>query len=175
MGSPKGGFFSGEEHMTVNDRIAATAWLVVGGNPLLDKLAHGWCLQGVRLVIEHALHWPSHELYRRYLVAGTTGREGDDAERLAAARTDPYASDLEASMKRLGLAIPGEAKLPGDLVFDYERAKPIGHTGIYLGNNLVLEVVSPAHRPRSFTRRNICLTPYPDWTPTLVARLPQEA
>lgn len=160
--------------MDTNERIANTCWQIAGGNTLLDKLAHGFCLQGVRLVIEYALHWPSHDLYRRYLVAGTTGREGGEAERLAAARADPYASDLEASMKRLGLAIPGEAKQPGDLVFDYERAKPIGHTGIYLGNNLILEVVSPAHRPRSFSRANICLTPYPDWSPTLVARLPQE-
>jgi hypothetical protein len=157
-----------------NDRIVNVCWQVAGGNPLLDDLAHGFCLKGVRLVIEYALHWPSHDLYRRLLVTGTTGREGDEAERLKAARADPWAADLEASMKQLGLVVSGEAKRPGDLVFDHNKAKPIGHVGLYVGQNLILEVVSPHHRPRSFSRRNICLTPYPEWTPTLVARLPQD-
>jgi hypothetical protein len=160
--------------VTVNERITNAAWLVVTGNPLLDKLAHGFCLKGVRLVIEYALHWPSHDLYRRLLVTGTTGREGDEAERLKAAKADPWAADLERSMKQLNLAVPGDAKRPGDLVFDHAKAAPIGHVGLYVGQNLILEVVSPHHRPRSFSRNNICLTPYPEWTPTLVARLPQD-
>lgn len=151
----------------MNELIASRAWDVVRGNPLLDGTERGWCLQAVRRVVEASLGWDDHELYWRYGVARTTQGRAD--------RTDWtwWAADIEAAMKELDLAVPAEHREPGDLVFRYLAARPYGHVAIFLGHDLVLEVIDPAHRPRSMFRGDIAVTPYGYWEPTLVARLTQ--
>lgn len=155
--------------LSTNEAITNTCWRIAAGNPLLNQLEHGWCLMGARMIVEYALHWKDMEFYRRFGRARTT--QG------AEARSDWswWAADIEKSMKELGFAVNGDAKKPGDLVFNYRAAKPYGHVGIYAGRNLILEVVDPVYRPNSFSRRSICFTPFPDWEPTLVARLPQDS
>lgn len=145
--------------------VAQSARAVLEGHPLLDGVRPGWCLQAVRLVVEHALKLPPGGFYTRYGVARTERSIG---------RTDWswWASDLEASAKQLGLAVPFAARLPGDLVFSHELAAPIGHVAILATHGAMLEVTDPRRRPTSLTRGAICLTPWDTWSPTLVARLP---
>lgn len=147
-------------------RVADVALAVQEGDTLLDGSRRGWCLQAVRLVVERALGLPPGGFYSRYGVARTTGAPG---------RTDPswWASDLEASMKRLGASVPFAARLPGDLVFSHRLAAPVGHVGILVSRGTILEVTDPRRRPRAFARGDVCLTPWGSWEPTLVARLPE--
>ncbi|MCK9513794.1 MAG: hypothetical protein M0R28_21565 [Pigmentiphaga sp.] len=131
-----------------------------------------YCLQFVRVVIEDALKLPSHDFYRRHLVDGTTRRGDDPQRRLAEARADPWASDLERSMKLQGLAVPALLRRGGDLVFDHRAAEPIGHVGILLDRNWVVESIHPANRPTSINLPNfVSITPYSARPWTLVARL----
>lgn len=145
--------------------VARSARAVLEGSPLLDGVRPGWCLMAVRLVVEHALALPAGGFYRGFGVARTERSVG---------RTDWswWASDIEASMKRLGLAVPFAARQPGDLVFSHELAAPIGHVAILATDGAMLEVTDPRRRPTSFVRGSVCLTPWNAWTPTLVARLP---
>ena len=132
----------------------------------------GWCLQFVRTVVEHALGWRSREFYARYLVAGTTRRPGTDAERLTAAKGDPWASDAERSMKRLGFAVPLEDRHPGDLVFNHTAAVPVGHVGVLLDHSTVLELIDARFRPDSvLLPGSLALTRLESRPWTLCARL----
>lgn len=146
-------------------KVERSARAVLEGSPLLDGVRPGWCLMAVRLLVEHALGMRPGDFYRAYGVARTERSVG---------RTDWtwWASDLEASMKRLGLAIPYAARLPGDLVFSYELAAPIGHVAVLATHGAMLEVTDPRRRPGAMHRGSVCLTPWDSWTPTLVARLP---
>lgn len=149
----------------MNEAVAEKAWDVVRGNPLLDGIERGWCLQGARMIVEAAMGWNDKEFYSRYGVKRTTqGGPG---------RTNWswWAADIEASMKQLDLAVPAGDRQPGDLIFRYKAAKPYGHVGLYLGRDLVLEVVDPDYRPRSMARGDVSVTPYGYWDPTLIARL----
>src|SRR5690606_13371980 len=132
----------------------------------------GLCLAFVRSVVERACFNGRWEFYPRYLVAATTRRRGTPEERLAAARSEPWAADAEASMKQLGFAVPSLFRRPGDLVFSWKAAPPYGHVGILLNRSTIVELVNPAYRPRSVhLPGNVSLTPYGDWPVTLVARL----
>lgn len=158
----------------MNDRIVDAA--VKAANGLYPDIARepGWCLSWVRRVVEYGcFDGRAQEFYRRYLVAGTSRRGGSEAERLAAAWRNPWAADAEASMKKLGLAVPALLRQAGDLVFNHNAAIPFGHVGILLDRDWILELVDPAFRPRSVhLPRNVQLTRYRDWPEvTLVARL----
>lgn len=145
--------------------VARTARAVLEGSTLLDGVRPGWCLMGVRLVVEHALKLPAGGFYTAYGAARTERSAG---------RVDWswWAADIEASMKRLGLAVPFAARQPGDLVFSYELAAPIGHVAVLASDGAMLEITDPRRRPTAFARGSVCLTPWGTWTPTLVARLP---
>lgn len=132
----------------------------------------GLCLAFVRVVAEHALKLPSHEFYVRYLVDGTTRRGDDPAKRLAEARADPWAADLERSMKLQGLAVPALLRRGGDLVFNHLASEPVGHVGILLDRNWLVESVDPRYRPDSINLPGcLSLTPFASRPWTLVARL----
>lgn len=158
--------------MTTNERIYASA--IKAANGLLPDAptTPGLCLAFVRVVVEKGLGLPSRELYRRWLVAGTTFRPGDDAQRLAAAHIDPWANDMQASMKKLGLGVPYILRQAGDLIFATEPPKPFGHVGILLSRGWVLELIAPGNRPTSINlARNVSVTPIGDRKWSLVARL----
>src|SRR5690625_5616425 len=116
--------------------------------------------------------WSGHELYRRFLVAGTTRRPGTPEERLAAARLDPGAADLEASAKQLGWQVPGVERQAGDLVFNHAAAAPVGHVGVLISRDVVLENIDPAFRPAGvhLGQHSLSLTPYAAVPWALVAR-----
>lgn len=155
-----------------NQRIAAAAWQAATGHLTGLPQKPGYCLMLVRLVVEHGLSWRDGELYDRHLVAATTRRPGTPAERLKAAQRNKWAADMEASVKQLGWAIPAAERLPGDLVFNHEAAAPVGHVGVLLDHNTVLENIDPAYRPGSIILPNhLALTPYASRPWTLVARV----
>lgn len=158
---------------TQNVRIQVAAWQVARGRLKGLPREHGFCLQLVRLVIEAALGLRSHELYDRWLVAGTTRRGGTDAERAAAARANPWAADFEASLKRLGAGIAFADRRAGDLLFNYHAAEPYGHVAVLLDRGTVLENMSLAFRPASIhLAPALVLTPVEAVPWTLAARVP---
>jgi len=161
--------------VTPNERITAAAWRAVLNQLNGLPTRPGWCLQAVRVIVEEALGWPSHELYRRFLVAGTSRRPGGPEQRVAAARLDPWAADMEASAKQLGWQVPGVERQAGDLVFNHAVAAPIGHVGVLISRDVVLENIDPAFRPGSvhLGHHSLSLTPYAALPWTLVARVPE--
>lgn len=156
----------------MNERIVRAAVDAANGKTPTIPTKPGLCLAFVRCVIEDALKLPSHELYRRFLVAGTSRRGNDPAANLREAKTDPWAADLEASAKKLGWAIPALLRKPGDVVFCHEAAKPVGHVAIVLSRGLVIENIHPNYRPNSIHLGNsLSITPYAAAPWTLVARV----
>lgn len=155
----------------MNERIVAS--LVLAANKRLTvPIEPYWCLKFVRIVLEHALFGGRWELYDRYLVAGTSRREGTPAERLKAAKVDPWASDFEASAKKLGWGVPSLLRKPGDLVFNHNALPPQGHVGILLTRDLVVENIAPQLRPNSIhLGSSVSITPYASLPWTLVARV----
>jgi len=180
--------------MTTGERIARSGWAVVFGEAPEPRntrgvVVAGLCLAQVRLVVEHALYGGRWELYPRHL----THRASDKPPHAK----DPWARDLEASLRAQGLT---GAKLPrtgpksdpdryvdldraaselqpGDLVFRWDTAKSdgvyIGHVAVYLGHGLLLENARPASRPQLLQHRGpTLLTPLGCWPVTTVARLP---
>lgn len=152
------------------ERIAAAAWAALWGEfDTVDRA--GLCLRFARRVVEHGLGWSGGELYRRYLVARTQS----DA---ATGRTDwtPWAADLEASLRSLGLGVPWAERQPGDLVFSHRQATPFGHVGVLLERDMVAESIRAEARPRggAFGPFRV-LSRLGDWGGvTLVARVGEE-
>jgi len=161
--------------LTVNERIVKAA--VAAANKRIPNLPQesGYCLKFVRMVVEWGLFDGRAEFYKRFLVAGTSGRGSEltPAQRLAEARQDPYAADMEASAKALGWAIPSAFRRAGDLVFDHNAAKPVGHVGVLIGRGMVLEQIHPKFRPTSIHlgHGSLSVTPYAARPWTLVARV----
>lgn len=115
----------------------------------MRQTLQGPCVQFARVVVEHALKFPGHDFYRRWLVDGPTRRGGDPAKRLAEASLDPWASVIERSMKLAGLAVPAVLRRGSDLVFNHSASEPVGHVGVLLDRNWVVESVDPLYRPES--------------------------
>lgn len=169
--------------MNVNDRIHAAAVDAVRGDVPGLPTDPGWCLTFVRVLIERALAWPSHTLYkwRTHPVTRPGG----------AAPTVPWARDMERSLKLAGMEVAGrrygpprdaeryvdvdEADLqPGDVLFRWDAAYqdevPVGHVGLYFGHRLVLESVSPLGRPGALARDATVLSRLGFWPVTTVIR-----
>lgn len=160
--------------MTTNDLIVKAAVAAANGSVPGLPTQGGWCLKTTRLIVEWALFDGRAEFYKRWLVAGTTKRGGTDKERLREARADPWAADVERSMKQLGLGVPALLRKPGDLVFNYHAAAPIGHVGILLTRDMVLENIRPDFRKGKsvhLKHGSLSITPYEALPWTLVARL----
>jgi hypothetical protein len=158
--------------------IARAAYALVRGDlPAPSK--SGLCLQLVRLVVESAYGMKPHEFYRW---------RTHPVERLPGDDNDPWARDMERSLREAGMAAlrPDEGRYvstetlllngnPGDLLFRWDTAKNargsfVGHVGILLGGGLVLENVNPAYRPASLMRGVTALTPVSKFLTTLAVR-----
>lgn len=158
----------------MNERIVKAA--VAAANQQVPRLPQqsGYCLMFVRLVVEWALFdGKDGEFYKRYLVAGTSGRGGTPAQNLKAAQSDKWAADIEASAKKLGWPVPALLRKPGDLVFNHLAAAPVGHVGILLTRGTVLENIHPSFRPDSIHlgHGSLSITPFAARPWTLVARV----
>lgn len=160
--------------MTTNDRIVKAAIAAANGQvPNLPQQS-GYCLQFVRMVVEWGLYdGRDREFYRRHLVAGTTRRGGTPLERLLEARVDPWAADMEASAKALGWPVMGILRQAGDLVFDHKAAEPVGHVGVLISKDMVLENIHRKYRPGSIHlgHGSLSITAYSARPWTLVARV----
>jgi hypothetical protein len=140
----------------MNLKIVKACWEVVQGS-LVTEGRGGFCLRFVRQVVEHAYGWKAGDFYRRFHTH--TVEENTT--------TEPWARDLERSMRSNGMAVKDPQA--GDMIFDYKRAKPYGHVALMLSNSMVLEL-SPTRR--GFARGNINLVTLKEWgTPTTVIRL----
>jgi hypothetical protein len=176
--------------VTPNSRITDTALgLLTGRTPeprdKHGRVPSGLCLAQVRLIVEHALFGGAWRFY-------------DWRTRIAEGRppgvTDPWARDLEASLKAAGMALdlprtgpPGDPTRyvdlrravphlqPGDLVFRWDTARHssgafIGHVGVLVARDLVIENVDPAYRAkRTWNRGPTVLGPL-TWPVTTVVR-----
>jgi cell wall-associated NlpC family hydrolase len=152
--------------MTKNTQISKTAWQFARG-VYAGPSKPFYCLRLVRLIVEKAL---GVDFYGMYGVARTSQERPKDEW----GREDMswFASDIEASMKRLKLAIHISQRQPGDLIFNYKAATPYGHVGVLIDSNTVLENVDPSFRQNSIiVRPNMCLTPINDIGHTLIARI----
>lgn len=157
--------------MDMNDKIVRSLVRHLRGRYSVPE-APGYCLALVRTVIERARCEGRWAFYGEFLVAETSRRTGADIGR-GVSHAAPWAADLEASMKQLGLAVPFEERKPGDLIFNHNAAAPIGHVGLLLGRDLIAENINPNYRPQSILLpRFLALTEVRHWHPTLVARIP---
>lgn len=170
--------------MTPNQRIVdAALGVLTGRTPTLDK--PGLCLAQVRIIVERALFGGAWRLYDWRTRSASDKPQGI---------TDPWARDLEASLKAAGMALDlprvgpardptryvdrgasGELLQPGDLVFRWDTAQHssgafIGHVGVLVARDVVLENVNPAYRAlRSWNRGPTVLGPL-SWPVTTVVR-----
>lgn len=151
----------------MNEQIRAAAYAAARGEILLPSEPM-MCLSLVRRVVEAGIFGGRQTFYDTYLAAETSRRTGKD---VGNARADPWAADLESSMKYLGYAVPFETRQFGDLVFNNAAAKPYGHVGVLYDVNTVLEN-APGKRPHSVqVAPYTYLTLIEHWPLTLVGRL----
>ena len=152
----------------MNDHITRAAWDAATGRiPVPTKPFY--CLSLARRIIEHAIFNDEYRFYDTYLTTGSSMRIGKHAGKQ---RQDPWASDLEASMKHLRYTIPVDERQAGDLIFNHKAAQPYGHVGILIDQNTVLENIRNEYRPHSIhLGRYLSLTPLEHFKHTLIARL----
>lgn len=178
---------------TANERITdAALGLLTGRTPeprdQRGNVPSGYCLAQTRIIIERALWGGAWRWYDTWW----THRASDKP----AAVTVPWARDMEASLRaagmaldlprvgppgdptryaNVGLAAAGDLIRPGDLVFRWDTARHssgafIGHVGVLVASDLVIENVNPANRAaRVWNRGPTVLGPL-TWPVTTVAR-----
>lgn len=167
-------------------------------NPAILKAAHahirgdlagpkesGMCLSLVRQIVERACYQGRYEWYSRYLT-----RPIERVDGAPSAVAEPWARDMERSLRAAGMALElltngryvttdSRHLLPGDLLFRWDAApttkallepRYIGHVGVLLEGQLVLENIAPANRKNSFQRRVSALTALKDFPVTTVIR-----
>jgi hypothetical protein len=155
--------------MTNSERILSAAYAVANGkarepvNQRGQKIAD-MCLQQVRFVIEDAFEWRPFQWYDEYVTEWVQPVGYDRAE-------GHWARDAERSLRNLGMSVQFNERKPGDLVFNWETAYSqqwgayIGHVGVLMHGDLVLENINPRHRVgRAFIRDSTALTPIHVWS-----------
>lgn len=173
--------------MTPNQRIVEAAYDVLRGEVPGEPTEAGMCLALVRVVIERAFYDGRWEFYERHRTV--------KVNELERASQDPYARDLEASLRGQGMAVPALPRTgppadprryvnlatalslgllePGDLLFRWDTARDandiyVGHVAILLPGRLVLENV--AHRAGALQRGPTTLSKLEAWQVTSVMR-----
>lgn len=151
------------------------------------RVVSGLCLAQVRIIVEHALFGGRWHWYA-WRTLNADGKPRDE--------TDPWARDMERSLKAAGMALdlprvgpPGDptryvdwshpdtrARVhPGDLVFRWDVARHssgafIGHVGVLVARDLVIENVNPANRASRFWNRGPTVLGPLTWPITTVIR-----
>ena len=154
--------------MTPNTRILKSAYEVIHGRlqeptDARGKPIAGMCLKQVRVIVEHAFGMRSHQWYEDYV---TEWVQPDGYDR----SLGHWARDAERSLRNLGMAVPLESRRPGDLMFNWRTAYSqrwgafIGHVGVLLPGDLILENINPSFRVgRGFARYTTGITPVSAW------------
>ena len=150
------------------EAILESAYLVAQGRGRVptDKQGRnvsGLCLAQTRMIIEDAFGWPSHFWYEKY-VTEWVQPPGYDR------RLGHWARDAERSLRNLGMAVPYENRAAGDLLFKWKSAYSmqwgayIGHVGVLIDGDLVLENINPRFRlGEGFMRGSTGITPVDAW------------
>jgi hypothetical protein len=164
--------------MTPNERVVQAAYDAINGKVSLPTRS-GFCLQHTRLIVERAHGLPSHGWYR-WRTHTVERAPGDD--------NDPWARDMERSMKMNGFTVaePGSGNRylsaeqialgePGDIVFRWnvyttKAGTYVGHVGILMPGGMIYENINPNSRPASYKLGVNSLTPIKDFPMTLIAR-----
>lgn len=156
--------------MDTNQKIVAAAWGALKGDVGVP-LEPGWCLSAVRMIVEEALGLEPWGFYERFLVGSPKALPEHESW---------WARDCERILREKGLAVPIKDRKPGDLLFNYEAAYSrqyqanIGHVGILLEHDMVIENINPRWRPASgIFPSSLALTPFKRWPATLAVRLPE--
>lgn len=174
---------------TPNQRIMDSAHAALRGDISLPAKS-GMCLALVRVVLEHALWGGRWHWYDNYLTHSVSDKPAGIME--------PWARDMEASLKEQGMARgahrigpegdPGRyvdlaltKPIPGDLLFRWDTAKHesgayIGHVGIAVHGGLVLENIRPTYRDKraGLWRGPTRITPLGAWPITTLIRFRPE-
>lgn len=155
--------------LSQNQQIVHSAMLAARGRLAVPDRP-GMCLAFVRIVVEHALWGGRWMLYEKYLTARTSMPRAKNTR--GELDWTPYASDFEASMKRLNLGVPKSERLPGDIICNWDAARPYGHIGILIDKNLVIENINHRFRPTSLLLHpHMAITPLEDFKWSTIARL----
>jgi hypothetical protein len=178
--------------VTNNERIVDAALGVLTGRTPepRDKHGHvvsGYCLAQARIIVERALFGGAWRFY--------DWRTRTASDKPASA-TEPWARDMEASLRAAGMALDlpragpagdptryvnvgasAAAGLlrPGDLVFRWDTARHpsgvfIGHVGVLVSSDLVIENVNPANRANRVWKRGPTVLGPLSWPVTTVVR-----
>jgi hypothetical protein len=149
-----------------NRRVVRSVEDAYAGRLKVVDHASGMCLRVTREILEAAFNLEPFGLYQRYMTERVERNPGDDP--------DPWARDLERSLRNRQMAVPAEEAIPGDLLFQWQtaptgtvndRGEPnyYGHVGILMPGNLIFENINPKHRRFGFSRGMIAITPYEAW------------
>jgi hypothetical protein len=154
--------------MTPNEHILTSAYKVAHGTlrePTDSKgrKVGGFCLAQARIIIEDAFGWPSHYWYEKYV---TQWVQPDGYNRALG----HWARDAERSLRNLGMSVNPDEREPGDLMFNWKAAYSqqwgayIGHVGVLLHGDMVLENINPRFRVgKGFMRDSTGVTPLRAW------------
>lgn len=142
-------------------QIVAAAWRAIRGDYPVVRHRSGLCLRLVREIVENAMGWRSHDLYRRHV---TTWTQPPGYPRTLG----HWAVDAEVSLAALGWSVPANQAEPGDLIF-WDNLAPVspaqwkrwwptepyrplfmGHVAIVIAPRVLLENIAPDRRPRRF-------------------------
>jgi hypothetical protein len=157
----------GEMDIPANNRaIVSSAWKAARGELDVETRA-GYCLRTVRQIVQDALGINHQEFYDRYRITVTTASENRGLN------STPWAADVERTMKIRNYHLPLVYLRQGDIVFNHDAAAPIGHVGIMLDDNTVLENIDIGYRANSVKLPSgLVITPRRYFKMTLAARLP---
>ena len=142
-------------------QIRNGTWRAIHGQ-LRVETRPWFCLKVVREIVENGMGWKPGDFYRRYWTHKVEENKTNE----------PWARDLERSLRNRGWAIPLAEARVGDLVFRYDVAKPYGHVGVIYDGGLIFENTPTT---RGFGKGNLRLTPLAEWgVPTTIIRLREE-
>jgi hypothetical protein len=164
-----GGFgVGGVEGVVSNEAIVEAAYAVARGELWEPKDRNGeplagYCLAQTRVIVERAFRMRSHQWYEDYVTEWVQPAGYDRS-------LGHWARDAERSLRNLGMQVDFLKREPGDLVFNWESAYSntwkayIGHVGVLVHGDLVLENIHPAFRAgRGFMKGTTGLTPVHAW------------
>lgn len=155
--------------MNPNERILNSAYKVARGElreptDAAGNKISGYCLAQTRIIIEDAFGWPSHFWYAVYVTDWVQPPGYNRAH-------GHWARDAERSLRRMGMSVPLEERRAGDIVFNWRSAFDktwnayVGHVGVLVDGDLVLENISPRFRAGvSLMRASTALTPLSEWS-----------
>jgi cell wall-associated NlpC family hydrolase len=127
---------------TKNDLIVQAVYDAMAGKYPIEQ-APMFCLKVVRQVVERAFGWSAGTFHKNYW-----------KEKVEENKTkEPWARDVQRSLRNMGKQIPFNERQAGDLVFIWQAAFPYGHVGILMFDGDFIFENAPGDR--GFEKGNI--------------------